>query len=201
MRCIKIASAALLLLCFTGNAKAQSIDAKYLETYTQYLPMAADLGMGFIPGVKAENCFVDRAIACGVANLSELLIVNVLLKNVVKEDRPDGTSPNSFPSGHTVTAFIGAELVRHEYGWGWGLGAYAVAASVGVLRVEHNRHWPIDVMAGACIGILCANIGYWTLPGIKSVLGIKTSSGANMTFYPSIDSRSGALCAGFAMTF
>ena len=30
-------------------------------------------------------------------------------------ERPDGSSRNSFPSGHTATAFMGAEFFRKEY--------------------------------------------------------------------------------------
>lgn len=29
--------------------------------------------------------------------------------------RPDGSAKNYFPSGHTATAFMGAELLRKEY--------------------------------------------------------------------------------------
>lgn len=38
------------------------------------------------------------------------------VKSVVQRMRPDGSTANSFPSGHTATAFLGAELFNLEYG-------------------------------------------------------------------------------------
>ena len=86
------------------------------------------------------------------------------LKYTVCEMRPDGSARNSFPSGHSATAFMGAELVRLEYG-GWaGAGSYSVASATAALRVYNNRHWFNDLLGGAAIGILSANVGYWLLP-------------------------------------
>jgi membrane-associated phospholipid phosphatase len=81
------------------------------------------------------------------------------LKYSVNETRPDGGS-RSFPSGHTSLSFTGAEFIRKEYGWAWGAPAYMVAGFVGWSRVESNRHYTRDVLAGAAIGIL-ANHDFW----------------------------------------
>ena len=59
---------------------------------------------------------------------------------------------------------MGAELVRLEYGPWWGLAAYTVAVTTGFFRVWNNWHWTSDVLAGAGLGILCANAAYWLLP-------------------------------------
>ena len=80
------------------------------------------------------------------------------------EMRPDGTSANSWPSGHTATAFVGATLLHKEYGltrspW-WSVAGYGVATATGVMRVLNNRHWVSDVMSGAGIGILSTELGY-----------------------------------------
>jgi membrane-associated phospholipid phosphatase len=82
------------------------------------------------------------------------------LKYAVDEDRPDGGS-RSFPSGHTSLAFTGAEFIRKEYGWAWGAPAYVAAGFVGWSRVEANRHYTRDVLAGAAIGML-ANHDFWS---------------------------------------
>ena len=55
-------------------------------------------------------------------------------------------------------------MVRREYGGWWGAGAYAVAVTTGVMRLYNNRHWVNDLLGGAAIGILAANVGYWLLP-------------------------------------
>lgn len=81
------------------------------------------------------------------------------LKYAVDARRPDGGS-RSFPSGHTSLAFTGAEFIRKEYGWGWGVPAYLAAGFTGWSRVEANRHYTRDVLAGAAIGIL-ANHEFW----------------------------------------
>lgn len=75
------------------------------------------------------------------------------LKYSVDATRPNGGG-QSFPSGHTAAAFMGAEFVRKEYGWAWAAPAYLTAAFVGWTRVESDSHYPRDVYAGAAIGIL-----------------------------------------------
>jgi membrane-associated phospholipid phosphatase len=61
---------------------------------------------------------------------------------------------NSFPSGHTVSIFVGAGLVlyfaRH---WAWWIAALGLAALVGASRVLVGVHWPVDVLAGASLGL------------------------------------------------
>lgn len=52
-------------------------------------------------------------------------------------------------SGHTATVFIGAELVRIEYGGWYGAGAYTIATGVAFMRMYNGRHWLHDVVAGA----------------------------------------------------
>ena len=141
------------------------------DEYLQYVPTGAHLVLGFVPGVKAKHNFRDRAIASLTANILMAGVTNTV-KYTVKEQRPDSGKRNSFFSGHTATAFTGAELMRIEYGWGYGAAAYAVAATTAYLRVYNKRHWVGDVMAGAGTGILCANAGYWLLPVWKRCFGI-----------------------------
>lgn len=134
----------------------------HADDYIQYLPAVAYLGMGFT-GVKTKNSFKERLAAGLTAYAAMAAIVNIT-KYSVKEKRPDSGARNSFPSGHTATAFTGAELIREEYGNLWGAGAYVVATGVAFLRLYNDRHWLNDVIAGVGIGILSARIGYWMLP-------------------------------------
>ena len=86
------------------------------------------------------------------------------LKYAIHERRPDGTDSRSFPSGHATVAFAGAHILYKEYGhhsiW-YGVVGYGVATAVGVDRVCRNRHHWYDVAAGAAIGILGTEAGYW----------------------------------------
>jgi membrane-associated phospholipid phosphatase len=86
------------------------------------------------------------------------------LKHDTHQLRPDGSTYNSFPSGHTTTAFIGAEMMNQEYGWRspwYSVAGYAMASGTAALRVMNNRHWLSDVLAGAGIGMLTTKCSYW----------------------------------------
>jgi membrane-associated phospholipid phosphatase len=76
-----------------------------------------------------------------------------VLKMTTGRIRPDGSS-YSFPSGHTAAAFATATVLQSELGWKVGIPAYAVAALVGASRVQADRHYFSDVVAGATVGLL-----------------------------------------------
>ncbi len=139
-----------------GNHKFKADD------YAQYLPTATHLFLGFA-NVPHKNTFLQRLSIDATSAISLTILTNVF-KLSFREKRPDSNARNSFPSGHTATAFMGAELLRIEYGKYWGVGGYCVATVVGLLRIYNGRHWVSDVIAGAGIGILSARIGYWMLP-------------------------------------
>lgn len=141
------------------------------DEYLQYVPTGVHLVLGFIPGTKPRHNFRDRVLASATANILMAAATNTV-KYTVKEQRPDSGKRNSFFSGHTATAFTGAELMRIEYGWGYGAAAYAVATTTAFLRVYNKRHWVGDVLTGAGVGILCADAGYWMLPVWKRVMKI-----------------------------
>ncbi len=134
----------------------------HADDYVQYLPIISYLGLDFI-GVKSKHCFKERLVVGASSYLCMAIFINST-KHIVKEPRPDSGARNSFPSGHTATAFTGAELMREEYGTMVGLGVYAFATGVAFLRLYNGRHWLNDVIAGAGVGILSARIGYWMLP-------------------------------------
>ncbi|MGD9842992.1 MAG: phosphatase PAP2 family protein [Steroidobacteraceae bacterium] len=93
-------------------------------------------------------------------------VTTYALKYVVNAKRPNG-GKQSFPSGHTAAAFMGAEFIRKNYGVGWGFPAYAAASWVGYSRVESNKHYTRDVIAGALIGI----VANYDLDKIETPLG------------------------------
>jgi membrane-associated phospholipid phosphatase len=75
-----------------------------------------------------------------------------LIQQVVKEERPDHSGWDSFPSDSTSTAFAAASSIQIRYGWHYGLPAYAAAAFVGYSRVDAEKHHWGDVAAGAVLG-------------------------------------------------
>ena len=76
------------------------------------------------------------------------------LKQLVKEERPDGSGNDSFPSAHASFSFAAAATMHNRYGWQVGVPATLVATLVSVARVKADKHHWYDVAAGAGIGEL-----------------------------------------------
>ncbi|HAO64286.1 MAG TPA: phosphatidic acid phosphatase, partial [Porphyromonadaceae bacterium] len=75
------------------------------------------------------------------------------------------------------TAFVAATILHKEYGmtrspW-FSVGGYALATATGVMRVLNNRHWISDVMAGAGIGIISTELGYFAADLIFKDRGVE----------------------------
>lgn len=142
---------------------AAQVLGQEVEDYLRFVPSGSHLVLDFIPGVEGKHNLRDRVLISGTAHL---LMVGLTAgtKAVVSRERPDGSDHHSFYSGHVATAFTGAELLRREYGWVYGGAGYAVATSVAVLRVAHKRHYVGDVLMGAGVGVLSAEVGFWMLP-------------------------------------
>lgn len=173
-----------------------------VDDYSQYVPFAAGLGLGLV-GVESKHCFTDRLLVSATSAVAMGIMVRGL-KMVVDEERPDGSNFDSFPSGHTATAFTGAEIVRTEYGLGYGIAAYTIAAGTGFLRVYNGRHHVVDVLAGAGIGVLGARIGYWLLEPEKRLIAKmfkKKDSDLSMSMLPFVSSLDGSAGVAFAMVF
>lgn len=170
-----------------------------IDDFTQYAPMAATYGLNFC-GIKGKHGYGDLTIILGTAYALMGTTVYAM-KNITKVERPDGSARNSFPSGHTATAFMGAELLRREYRnvspW-IGVAGYAVAAGTGFFRMYNNRHWLTDVIAGAGIGILSVQAAYWLYPVISKTFFHKRYH-SNMFLSPYVSSESKGVA--FQMTF
>jgi membrane-associated phospholipid phosphatase len=72
-----------------------------------------------------------------------------------------GHEYQSFPSGHTSTAFAFASTVTRESQFWWphagfyvGTVMFGGAALMGASRIYNNQHWASDVIGGAAIGTL-----------------------------------------------
>jgi membrane-associated phospholipid phosphatase len=77
-----------------------------------------------------------------------------ILKYTIREKRPDSSSKNSFPSGHTTTAFAFASVMGNQHGMYYGGASYLMATFVGLSRINDNKHYLFDVAAGALIGTM-----------------------------------------------
>lgn len=140
------------------------------DDYLQYSPAVAVYALNLV-GIKGRHSFIDRSAILGTSYLVMALSVRGV-KHYTKIRRPDMAAINSFPSGHTATAFMCAEFLRQEYRdqsvW-YGISGYLAASATGFMRVYNGRHWLTDVAAGAGIGILGAKVGYWLFPYVRKI--------------------------------
>jgi hypothetical protein len=143
------------------------------DNYTQYIPAAIMLGLK-TAGIESRSSWGRMFVSDAFSAVIMGATVNAL-KNTAHVMRPDGSNRNSFPSGHTATAFMTATMLSKEYGYlsPWvSIGAYSIATATGLTRVANNKHWLSDVMVGAGIGILSSEFGYWIADEIYKDKGL-----------------------------
>lgn len=147
------------------------------DNYLQIAPAVALYALNF-SGVKGKHNLLDASMLYLTSTAIMGLSTHVV-KNAVGRARPDLRGNNSFPSGHTASAFAAAEFLHQEYKdvnpW-IGYAGYFVATATGTLRMYNNRHWFSDVVAGAGFGIASTKISYWVYPYIKSLFTSKETS-------------------------
>jgi membrane-associated phospholipid phosphatase len=80
------------------------------------------------------------------------------VKSVIQSPRPDNERElDSFPSCHAMTAFSVARM-QSQYHPDWAIAWYAGATLIGYSRVDLNRHRLSDVLIGAGLGYLVAEL-------------------------------------------
>ncbi|MDR2385736.1 MAG: phosphatase PAP2 family protein [Tannerella sp.] len=170
-----------------------------IDNYTQYVPVAAVFGLD-LTGAKAKNNFCDRTFVSATSYLLMTAVVRTM-KQTINVQRPDSYDNYSFPSGHTATAFVGAHILSKEYKdvspW-IAVAGYTVATGTGISRIYNKHHWLSDVLTGAGIGILSAEVGYLLLPVFHKMYGIKEKDN-NLVIIPSINT--GYCGIGLAYSF
>jgi undecaprenyl-diphosphatase len=93
-------------------------------------------------------------------------LVATVLKDVTNRDRPPLVYAHpkalvhvpqngSFPSGHAATSFACATILSAARPR-WAPAFYVLAALIAFSRVYNGVHWPLDVVAGAALGVLVA---------------------------------------------
>jgi membrane-associated phospholipid phosphatase len=81
------------------------------------------------------------------------------------------SSTDAFPSGHTTVAFALAASVSDEiHSTPVTIGLYSLATLTAWSRLNDNKHWLTDVLAGAAIGVTSAKLmnGHWRVFGISA---------------------------------
>ena len=92
-------------------------------------------------------------------------LINIYTTDILKEatdrERPDGSDDASLPSAHASKAFNYAAFASRNLDFmdlgdgarrGLRIGFYTLAAGTAWARVEGEKHYPSDVLAGAALG-------------------------------------------------
>jgi len=91
-------------------------------------------------------------------DMLDAAIVNFAYTEVIKvavgRERPNGQDNKSFPSGHTSNTFALAAVAQQHYGWKVGIPSYLLAGLMGASRIDQDKHWISDVVAGAALGYI-----------------------------------------------
>lgn len=133
-----------------------------------YMPSASLVLMFALDaaGMKSSNTWYNQAVMFWMANALNGLATK-RIKHNTHELRPDASDKLSFPSSHTSSAFVAAEMLHQEFKeqspW-ISIAGYTLASTVGALRVMNNKHWLSDVVAGAGVGILSVRLTYFIYP-------------------------------------
>lgn len=140
----------------------------------------AVVGFGTIAaGLLAGDTRITRSGERITAGLLLAGTTSSLLKAVVGRRRPNGGSgpyeirffsgQYGWPSGHTTMAFALATGVSDElHSTPATVALYGAATMTAWSRVNDNRHWLSDVLAGAVVGVTSAKLmnGHWRVFGI-----------------------------------
>ncbi len=110
-------------------------------------------------GLTAEHYLSDqskldlhRKLQYAFTSMAASTVITYGFKFGVGRERPNQSNTRSFPSGHTSHSFTIAAVSQELFGYKVGVPAYAMAAVVGLSRIQDNKHYLSDVIFGAGIG-------------------------------------------------
>lgn len=136
----------LMLFTLSYSLYAKGTTEKVGDVLFVAIPLSAYAGTFYMNDKDGQYEFY-KAYGTTIAT-------TLLLKYTVREKRPDTNERDSFPSGHTSSAFSGASFIHLRYGLKYAVLPYIGAIYTGYSRIKSNRHHHIDVYAGAVIGVL-----------------------------------------------
>jgi membrane-associated phospholipid phosphatase len=159
--------------------------ARLLRPMGTALPLHATFATMFAAGTLARQPKLKEAALVGLASFYLNAAVTDQLKKSFQRYRPNVTQDShlfdgaegagintSLPSSHTSNAFAAASVISsvyHDSRWVPPV-AYGVATLVGLSRINDNKHWASDVLAGATLGYLSGKATYWGYQHLKGHL-------------------------------
>ncbi len=143
-----------------GEVGGSGVVREVLDLGNQYGSSAISLattagmwGMAKLVGFsRGEAVFSDLTRAILLAN-----VVVTPIKLLAQRERPDSSNNFSFPSGHSANAFAMTSVLARRYGLKLAAPLIAFTAVVPVARIDHNRHFFSDVVAGSILGLMAGS--------------------------------------------
>ena len=150
-----------LLFWIQSNLRTDGLNR--IMPYVSKINNAGLLAITMVVVLLVWKTYRAVGITAFTSLLSEFLLVNVLIKQIVARPRPYvvnealavlGTVPTdySFPSGHTASVFAVASVMLLCMPRRYGIPAVVTAAIVALSRLYNVAHYPTDVLAGMLIG-------------------------------------------------
>ncbi|HEX4026037.1 MAG TPA: hypothetical protein VHX18_00350 [Rhizomicrobium sp.] len=144
----------MIIGCAAGRAQAFTVNTTPLSSTRKDIE-SLGTGVAIALPVAAAGIAWYRHDRVGLAQLAVEGVLTVgtvyALKNIVREERPDGSDFHSFPSETTAVAASGSSFLWGRYGWEYGLPAEAATAFVSFSRVEARQHRWYDTLASSAI--------------------------------------------------
>jgi len=169
----------LLLFGASSPVYAASINTTPL-TSTQKNIETLGTGVAIALPLAAAGLTLYKDDVMGTAQLTVETILTVgtayALKNIVHEERPNGSDNQSFPSGTSALASSGSSFLWGRYGWEYGLPAFALSQFVSYSRVQAREHHWYDTLASSG---MAAGYSYILTTPFKKRFGVDTSLSAS----------------------
>ncbi len=162
------------------NFIAENFHNAFTDVFFVYVTYLGELGLVWIV-ISLVMLISKKYRVYGFLALMALLLTfligEVVLKNIIARDRPFVSDPDllvlihkpssfSFPSGHSGSSFTAATIfyfVNKKFG----VCAYILAFLVAFSRVFLCVHYPTDVICGAVLGIIMANVVIFAYKKVK----------------------------------
>jgi membrane-associated phospholipid phosphatase len=173
----------------------QTLDRSKIVSAFGSIPVTVSaVGTVYLAGKLTKN---DHAVTTGFLGLMALLqtgIVTRALKLAAGRERPDTgdgegrfwQGSNSFPSGHSASAWALAAVFTEQYPHNpWlRIGMYSYASAVSISRFTGEKHYASDVLVGGAFGYLIGRM-------VAKQHSATTQSGVLTTFVPFVDHNGG----------
>lgn len=167
-----------------GSQSSAKEASDYLKTVTSRIYLASIVAMPV--GVKDKL----KIIAVESLALAPTRTTGAFLKKTVKRWRPNGNNTESFPSGHTISAYGYANMASKNFDslriedstrLIMQIGTKSIAFATGWARVEAKKHYPSDILAGIAISNFLTSFVHDSFMGLDTNMNIGVELSKNQS--------------------